>query len=335
MDLDKPSIETLCTHIHSDKFWKIACKKKYNVSMPEETLKQKNFKNIFLEHYLQEYLKTQRGRSKEELIQMMSKIGPLIVDLKVTDHVFGEKLGSIFYYLENIRKLVLNVYSNTQRELKISNFGMSNYTFEMLTNCFSNFHALEELDLSNNQIDRSKIEFLTQNLFYLGKLSQLSLSKNKIDNAALSLFAEIWKGSLQKSTPQLQSLDLSHNNLDLGSGPILGRIIQANREKLDRLSLDGNLIENSDAQHIFNAILSSECELTHLNLSNNLINECIFGIFIDFIIKAKNIQMINLELNEMKLSSGQIKILNDTLNEVLNLQHRTVKVKIDFEPETK
>lgn len=330
MDLERASIETLCMHIESDQFWKVACKKKFNVSVPEEALQGKSYKNLFLENYLQDYLRTQKGKSEEDLIQMMAQIGPLVIDLKITDHVFGEMLGHVFHYLNNIRRLTLNIYSNSERELKISNFGMTNYIFEILTNCFEKFTRLEDLDLSNNQIDKNKIEFLTQNLGFLENLSRLSLSKNKIDNEALKLFSQIWKNT-PKSSPKLQRLDLSHNNLSKGCGSVLADIIEANQKTLEEIHLDGNLIENNDAQDIFNAILVSECEMTNLNISNNLVNECLFGVFIDFIIKAKNIQMINVELNEMSLSPGQIKILNDTLNEVTNLQNRTVKVKIDFE----
>jgi hypothetical protein len=327
MDLDNATTEMLCTHIHSDKFWKIACKKKYNVSVSEEVLLRKTHKNIFIENYLQNYLKTEENRSREDLVQMMSKIGSLIVDLKVTDHVFGDTIANIFYYLTNIRKLVLNIYSNTESELKISSFGMSPHTFEILTNCFETFKKLEHLDLGNNQIDLKKINFLAQNLQHLHKLSHLSLSKNKINNQALLVFSNLWNDT--NSSPELTTLDLSYNDLRIGCGNIIENIIQKNANCVKNLYLDGNLIANSDVQCIFNAVINYDCGLKYLNLSNNLIDGGIFGIFIDFILKAKDIEFINLELNDLNLSIGQYKILNETLEEVFNLQKRRVKVKID------
>ena len=306
LDIENCKIEILCKYIKEEEFWKQACKKIFNLSIIRDKTNKKTFKNLYLENFLQNYLRENAELSQNELKVIIEQIGPYLIDFKLTDNQAGSLLAEIFPQMVNIRRLSLNVYSKNERELKISNFGMNWPVIESLTEAFECFSVLEKLDLSNNQIELKKIECLAQQMYLLNNLQELNLSKNKIDNLALQKAAELLAES---EIPKVRVLDLSCNNLSSGCGDAVVQIIENFAGSLEELILNDNLIENFDLHKIFEGISRFECNLVKLDVSNNLINEGIFPVFVDFIDRVGSIREVNLELNNFQLNNNQVNSL--------------------------
>ena len=321
LNLNNCPIEILSKSIEDDSFWKDACKKKFNVVKPEDQIK--TCKSLYLEHFLQEQIRSGSRKNPEEIHDMMSEIGKYIMDLKIVESKLDDNLGLVFPYLSNIESLVINVYCKDREELRVENFGMTDNVYNSFNLSLHKFVKLEELNLANNRIGFERMEKLIENLSSLSQLKILNLSKNMIDSNALKILSHFLNDNQHI---KLNSLDLSFNNLDLGSGHHLSEIITCQNEFLKNLNLKENMLTNEDCSELFRTLIQLNPVLTHLNCSSNLLDEAIFPNFIDFLQNMESLELIDLELNQMKLTENQINKLKNVSIELNERSRKPLKI---------